>query len=107
MGCLSTFADVAKLEPAAPRRLAVLNPFTVKALVKSDDQPLIAQHYPVIEDLITLRRNQASRIPRDEHNATICDIRTMIKPHWIKTRKVQRQPSVEAEFQWIYRDAAK
>ncbi|KAL5372897.1 hypothetical protein DPSP01_013126 [Paraphaeosphaeria sporulosa] len=106
VGQLTTFNDVAKLEHSDVRRLAVLNPYTVKALVKSDNRPLIAEFFPMIEELITLRRNQASIIPRNEARSTFCNLREMIKPHWIKTRPLQRKASEEVEFQWFYRDAA-
>lgn len=107
MGKMSTFADIESLESCDVRRLAALNPHTVKTLLNGHDKTHIAKFFPFVDALISLRRNSSSRIPRDEAATRICEMRKLIKPHYLKTKRLERHANEQAEFQWLYRDAAK
>ncbi|KAF2002153.1 hypothetical protein P154DRAFT_618890 [Amniculicola lignicola CBS 123094] len=88
------------------RRLAVLNPWSAKVLLESGDRPLISKNFPMVEDLIMLRRTKSSRIPRDKAQSSYCDIRATCKKHFMQTSEMRRTDDEEAEFQYLYRDAA-
>lgn len=104
---LKVFDEVDKFPEDDPRRLAILEPFSVKLLLKSDDGPLIAKHFPKLEQFIILRRNTSSKIPRDQAGEKFCELRDLIKPHRMLTRLVRRRDEEAAEFEWIHRDAAR
>lgn len=88
------------------RRLALLSPYSAKLLLQSGNRPLIAECFPLIEDLIVLRRTTASRIPRDDSREVFYELRSLIKPHHMRTRVLDRTPDEEAEFEWLHLDAA-
>lgn len=104
---LDVFEAASKLPADDPRRLAVLEPRSVKLLLKSENKGFIASHFPLIEELIMLRRNASSNIPRDEEGTSFCELSKMMKPHQMLTRVVQRRDEEEAEFQWLHHDAAR
>jgi hypothetical protein len=106
IGHLSAYSDAAKLSKTDVRRLVVLNPLSAKALLQCKLSPLIAEHYPLIEDLIVIRRSTSSRIPRNPERTAFYNIRDEVKKHFMKTRTLERTTDEEAEFEWLHRDAA-
>jgi hypothetical protein len=106
LGQLSAYSDAAKLDKDDIRRLVVLNPQSAKLLLTSNNSPLIARHYPLIEELIVLRRSTSSRIPRNPERTSFYNIRDEVKRHFMKTRVLERSTEEEAEFEWLHRDAA-
>jgi hypothetical protein len=106
VGTLSVYSEGKKLEKHDVRRLALLSPHSAKILLQSDNRPMIATYFPLIEELCVLRRTTASRVPRDQKETQFFDIRDLVKPHHMLTRVVERTVEEENEFQWLHRDAA-
>jgi hypothetical protein len=106
VGSLSVYSDAKELKDDDVRRLALLNPYSLKRLLQSNDRPLIATCFPLLEELIVIRRTTASCIPRDFTGKNFFNIRDLVKPHHMRTRKLERTTEEEAEFQWLHRDAA-
>lgn len=107
VGSISVYEGASKLPKDDIRRLALLNPYSAKILLQSENRPLIAQYYPLLEELCVLRRTTASRVPRDQAGKHFYNLRDLIKPHHMLTRHVERTADEEADFQWLHRDAAK
>lgn len=106
VGFLSAYSDAAKLPKTSICRLVLLNPHSAKQLLQCKNSPLIAQHYPLIEELIVLRRTTSSCIPRDQARSSFYNIRDEVKTHFMTTRMLERTTDEEAEFEWMHRDAA-
>ncbi|KAI4648529.1 uncharacterized protein J4E79_010151 [Alternaria viburni] len=103
---ISVYNKANDLEDDDPHRLGVLNPYSAKLLLESENMPLVATCFPLIEQLMVLRRTTASRIPRDPSRKDFYSLRDLIKPHHMRTRVLARLPEEEAEFEWLHRDAA-
>ncbi|CAA9966438.1 Helicase C-terminal [Pyrenophora teres f. maculata] len=107
VGSLSVYTAADKLAHDDVRRLALINPASAKSLLQLKERPIIATCFPLIEDLIVLRRTTASSIPRDIHGNDFYRLRDLIKPHHMITLWTKRVPEEELEFQWMHRDASK
>jgi hypothetical protein len=59
------------------------------------------------ENLFSLKRSNASRIPRDFDGKEHFEMKSIIKPHLLGTRSCTRRAEEEAEFQYLYRETCK
>lgn len=88
------------------RQLAVLQPFTVEHLLKSDERPLFARHLRQVVEHKVLSRNTSTKIPRDGTSTSFCELSKMVKPHRVVARVVKCRENEEAVFEWLHYDAA-
>jgi hypothetical protein len=104
---LTMFRDAKALDETDVRRLGCLNPATISALFEKRELTVIAEHFPLAEDLVCIKRSMASTIPRDEDGKTTFRMKDIILPSVFETQFVERLDSEQPMFQFLYRRAAR
>lgn len=106
-GAVSFYEDVKDFDPDDKRLLGCVDPYNLSALLTCDSTTLIAEHFPMAENLFALKRSNASRIPREFDNDEFFEMKEIVKPHLLATRICRRRADEEAEFQYLYRESCK
>jgi hypothetical protein len=99
--------DGMKLDLCDKRRLGFLHPPSIKWLLENGTKAEIARFFPLLDDLVCLRRSMASKIPIDFDSDQVYRLRESMEPYFFETLTCEFAPNEKADQQWLHRDASR
>jgi hypothetical protein len=77
----------------------------IESLLQTTDVAAVAELYPLLDELIALRRSTSSDIDLDGTNTL--SLRALMPPYEVKTVMISYKAEEEAEAQWLHRAHAR
>ena len=88
------------------RRLGFLHPQCVRNLL-NEPKWAISRYFPLLENMICLRRSMASKIPKDFDSTDMYLLRDCMEPYFFSTMYCELRDDEKADQQWLHREASR